>query len=399
MFKVHHIFLSFLLLPFLLTACPQSDDKSPPVAAITSPANDQSVSGTTSIQIDATDNTRVARVSVFMRSQGSTAQGTLVGSAISRPFVISWNTSRVPNNSDLELVAIAEDGAGNKGESTPVRFRTNNANVPVLVYLVAYTLPPNGTAPSGSKPDTASTRGLSNTSLGLVNPALVVPPDGTTDSSVAKAKNALQTRASSPRAPLSNRSTVIEWAWQPLGSADGYGTYLAPKLEGAYVLNGRQSAVASAALQKRSPTLTNVSAGDSYFGTVTAVTNGATLEGGFSNADGTTFLPGQESASPSGGQSVVGGRPTLTWTALPGAIGYLYRIYTKDPLVDRTDPICSNGDASTNQLSVFYPTSSLNCPAQLPPGTYYWWVAGVSFDALLKADAFSFSNVRSFIVP
>jgi hypothetical protein len=42
--------------------------------------------------------------------------------------------------------------------------------------------------------------------------------------------------------------------------------------------------VASAALQKRSPTLKNVSAGDSYFGTVTAVTNGATLEGGFSNA-------------------------------------------------------------------------------------------------------------------
>ncbi len=203
----------------------------PPVAAITSPANDQSVSGTTSIQIDATDNTRVSRVSVFMRSQGSTAQGTLVGSAISRPFVISWNTSRVPNNADLELVAIAEDGAGNKGESTPVRFRTNNANVPVLVYLVAYTLPPNGTAPSNSKPDVASIRGVSNTSLGLVNPALVVPPEGTTLASVAKAKSALQTRASSPRAPLSNRSTVIEWAWQPLGSADGYGTYLASNLE------------------------------------------------------------------------------------------------------------------------------------------------------------------------
>lgn len=388
-------YLPFLTLPLLLTACPPSDDPIAPVAAITSPANDQSVSGTTAIQIDANDNNAVSRVAVYMRSQGSSEQGILIGSAISRPFVVSWNTSRVPNNANLELVAVAEDFAGNKGSSTPVRFRTNNANVPNLVYLVAYTLPPNGTAPSGASLKQQS----ANTQNNWVNPSKVLAPVGTTQTDVKTAKTALEKRLQTQAALLTGRSTVIEWAWQPFGSADGYGAYIAPKLEGAYTLNGRQSAVVSAALQKRSPTLTNISVGDTFYGTITAVTNNATLEGGFSNADGTSFLPPQESASPSGGQSVIGGRPTLTWNALPGAIGYLYRIYTKDPLNQQADPICSNGDASIAQLSVFYPTNSPNCPSQLLAGTYYWWVAGVAFDAQLKADAFSFSSVRTFVVP
>lgn len=380
------------MLPLLaLTACPTSDDTTPPTVAITTPANDQAISGTLSIQLDANDNVGVGRVTVYMRGQGSTARGAIIGSAVSRPFVVSWNTSRVPNNANLELVAVAEDSAGNKGESTPVRIRSNNANVPVLTYLVAYTLPPNGIAPSAARANSPV--------LPKLDAAAVRPPVGTTALDVQRAQSLLRSSINLQNIPLVNRSTVIEWAWQPFNAADGYGAYLGRQFEGPYSLNGRQSAVVSAALQKRSPTLTGVSVGDNYFGTITAVTNSATLEGGFSNSDGTAFLPGQESASPSGGQTVVGGRPTLTWTALPGAIGYLYRIYTKDPLAERIDPVCSNGDASTDQLSVFYPTNSALCPSQLPSGTYYWWVAGVSFDAQLKADAFSFSIVRTFVVP
>ena len=380
------------LLPLLvLSACPQSDDKIAPTVAITSPANDQAIAGTTTIQLDATDNTGVARVTVYMRGLGSTVQGAIVGSAVSRPFVVSWNTSRVPNNADLELVAVAEDGAGNKGESTPVRIRTNNTNVPVLAYLVAYTLPLNGIAPSAAPQAVVPSN--------FVNALTIKAPLGLTTADAIKAKSSLQTSLRPQGTPLVNRSTVIEWAWQPVNAADGYGAYLGRQLEGPYTLNGRQSSAVNASLQKRSPTLTGVSVGDSYFGTITAVTNGATLEGGFSNADGTTFLPAQESASPSAGQTVTGGRPTLTWTALPGAIGYLYRIYTKNPLAERVDPICTNGDASTDQLSVFYPTNSSSCPSQLPSGTYYWWMAGVGFDAQLKADAFSFSPVRTFVVP
>jgi hypothetical protein len=40
-----------LLLPFLLTACPDAGDPNKPQAAITSPASDASVSSTTPVQV------------------------------------------------------------------------------------------------------------------------------------------------------------------------------------------------------------------------------------------------------------------------------------------------------------------------------------------------------------
>ena len=43
--------------------------------------------------------------------------------------------------------------------------------------------------------------------------------------------------------------------------------------------------------------------------------------------------------------------------------------------------------------------SALDCASNETTGTYFWMVAVVSFDAQSKADGFSYSEPKSFIVP
>jgi hypothetical protein len=59
------------------------------------------------------------------------------------------------------------------------------------------------------------------------------------------------------------------------------------------------------------------------------------------------------------------------------------------------DWVCTNSPNSTAELSVNYPS---RCPT-LAHGTYYWWVAGISFNQQGIADAFSFSDSRRLVVP
>lgn len=127
----------------------------------------------------------------------------------------------------------------------------------------------------------------------------------------------------------------------------------------------------------------------------TAVSGGATIESGLSNAEVVTFLAAQEVSGPVEGEVISTGRPTLSWTATEGAVGYLHYVYDKDPWDPGATLIWSNYPQSTVAMSASYPTGA----GPLGSGTYFWWVAGVSFDRDGKAEAFTFSSPRTFVVP
>ncbi len=384
-----------LTLVSLLTACPPVDDTGKPVAAITTPASDASVSSTVPIQIDATDNTGVSRVEVYARGRGSSAQGLLIGTAVTAPFVVSWNTFGVPNAADLELYASAFDTAGNKGDSAAVRVKTANQNVPNLNYLVAYTLPPR---PAGI---TSARAGTPSSITGL-DASAVLPPQGLNALTKARASQALQ-RVTAQRSPRAEpvRTFALEWSWQAFQSVggiagvDGYGIFSSDvDLAGLYTRVVSQAASTNS-VQKISKNFADAFAGKRYFGAVTAIQNNKTTETGYSNGDGAVFLPANEAVSPADGATVSDGRPLLQWQGVPGATGYLFFVYDKNPWDSTAQLKWGNSPQSTDQLSAPYPGSR----ASLPAGKYYWWVAGVGFDVLSKADSFSFSEPRSFIVP
>lgn len=360
-----------------LSACGQGDDKAAPTVSITSPAAQSPVNGTTPVQVTAADNTKVTKVNVYARTPGSTSTGVLVGSATTAPYVISWYTPGVPNQADVELYATATDDSGNTGTGDPVKVRTNNPGLPLLTYLAGFNLPSDPNVSPQSLDHAVLVRDL--------DPTAVRPPAGVRVQSKLK-----------PQALLvgPNRYLAVEWAWPTYNGADGYGIYLGKELVGPYARQ-RNQAAASAGTQKYSQALTAEQAGGKLFGVVTAITQNRTVEGGFSNAQQAAFIRDQESANPGDGQTVTGGRPTLTWVKNPDAIGYLYFVYDGHPLNDASQIVWTNVPRSTDALSAPYPS---DLPA-LKAGTYYWWVAAVGFDANNQANAFSYSPVKKFVVP
>src|SRR5262249_13337422 len=91
---------------------PGASDTVPPTTAITAPTAGSTVSGTVSVTATASDNLGVTRVEIY---DGST----LLGTATSPPYIVSWSTSAVPNGSHT-LSSKAYDGAGNVGTSPGV---------------------------------------------------------------------------------------------------------------------------------------------------------------------------------------------------------------------------------------------------------------------------------------
>jgi hypothetical protein len=155
-------------------------------------------------------------------------------------------------------------------------------------------------------------------------------------------------------------------------------------------------ASATTGTQKADFALTEGKAGEAYFGIVKGVMNATSgQQTGASNADKTVLLPGQNVSTPAPNAMVAGGRPTLTWTQTSGAVGYLYYVYDKNPWETGATLLWSNFPKSTDKLTASYPLEK----GALTSGTYWWWVAGVSFDQNGKADAFSFSDPQSFQVP
>jgi|SRR5665213_2289055 len=114
--------LGFLLFA-LLVGCSQTSttppDTTAPVVAIVSPASNASVSGTTMVQVVATDNTSVSSVTLNI-------DGAAVGTLTSTPYAFNVNTAHYANGTH-SLTATAKDPAGNIGASAPISIAINNA--------------------------------------------------------------------------------------------------------------------------------------------------------------------------------------------------------------------------------------------------------------------------------
>jgi Bacterial Ig domain len=380
----------------VLTACDDGIDKQAPRAAIASPVSNASLTGQGTAQITAADDIGVTAVRLYAQGKDNSTNRVSLGSAVVEPFVIGFDTRRLPNGSEVQLVAVAEDGSGKLGESDPVNVQIANTDVPSLIGLYAFTLPTRNTAPSAIGNCTAATK-LSSSSH-LSSPARLQPPAGITAQSIQQDRQRLehlsQQQAANPY------EVVLEWEWNSFGglagATNGYGVYCAKNQVGPYSVAIKQGA-STGTTQKFSKTM-NAQIGDTLYGLVTPVTQNATVEGGYSNADTAIVLPVQEVSSPNDAASVPDGRPFFTFLNTAGTSGYFLEIWNKDPLMDNSGSRLMRlptGDATTDQLNLSYPSSS----NALVSGTYYWWVAGVSFNTAGKADSLTYSKPRTIVVP
>lgn len=95
-----------------------ANDTTPPTAAIASPANGSTLSGTATVSITAADNIGTAKVELYLN-------GTLFATYGSAPYDVSWNTIAQANGPFI-LTARAYDAAGNVGQSSAVTVTVNN---------------------------------------------------------------------------------------------------------------------------------------------------------------------------------------------------------------------------------------------------------------------------------
>jgi hypothetical protein len=387
-----------LVAPLGLVACGPSDDNRLPSVSITSPVAGATVAGTYPVQLSANDDTGISKIQVFARPIpgiiGTATPKVFVGASSSAPYVANILTLALPNQSELELLAVATDRAGKTADSDPVRIKVANPGTPQLNYFVAFTLPPQGGLPTSAA--LAAGKALGATSLPQIDLAALQPPAATTGT--AGATGQVRGQATAPR------QYAVEWHWNALAAPalKGYGVRIAQAgfagpYERATAGAGVQPVGGNVGEQRYSKIMPSIKTGDRVYGLVTALSSDALNEGGYSNADDTSFLAGQESATPLDGASINDGRPLLAWNSLAGVAGYLYQVFSANPLTTSPAPkaVWSNGLKTTEQLSVNYPANL----DRLPSGTYYWWVVGVAFDANDRPEALSYSALRQFQVP
>lgn len=140
-------------------------DSTPPSVSFASPANGATVSGTVSVQVNASDNVGVASVSLYVNN-------TLLGTRTTAPYTFSWDTTRVSNGS-YTLRAVAADAAGN---SSSAQISVNVSNqVDTTPPTVTITSPANGARVSNNQRvdiSASDDRGVSRVEL-YVNGRLV----------------------------------------------------------------------------------------------------------------------------------------------------------------------------------------------------------------------------------
>lgn len=104
-----------------LNTQPQPDTIAP-TASIVSPGAGATLSGTTSVNVSATDNVGVTRVELIV-------DGALFATDATGPYSFSWNTGSYANGAH-DLIAYAYDAAGNVGQSSHVSVSVSNAVTP-----------------------------------------------------------------------------------------------------------------------------------------------------------------------------------------------------------------------------------------------------------------------------
>ncbi len=99
-------------------------DRQAPVVVWRRPADGAQVSGTVTLEVEATDNVGVAKVEFF-------AGSTKLGEVLSAPYTFSWDTTAYPDG-EVTLRARAVDGSGNSAEAA---LRVVVANAPEIYWV------------------------------------------------------------------------------------------------------------------------------------------------------------------------------------------------------------------------------------------------------------------------
>src|SRR5207244_10797185 len=121
--------------PVTVTVSNGAPDTTPPTVSITAPPNGATVSGTTNVTADASDNVGVVGVQFLLDGSNLGAEDTVA------PYQISWDTTKTSNGSHT-LTAVARDAAGNKKTSAPVTVTVSNSAPQQTPYTVTPTAPP-----------------------------------------------------------------------------------------------------------------------------------------------------------------------------------------------------------------------------------------------------------------
>ena len=109
---------NLLLYSMFITGGGGGGDTTAPSTSITAPAGGSTVSGTTTVSANASDNVGVSRVEFFLGSS-------LLGSDTTAPYSFDWNTTSVANGG-YSLTTKAYDAAGNVGTSSAVSVTVSN---------------------------------------------------------------------------------------------------------------------------------------------------------------------------------------------------------------------------------------------------------------------------------
>jgi subtilisin family serine protease len=104
-------------------------DTTPPTTTLTAPSAGTTLSGTVTLSANASDNVGVARVDFLV-------DGQTVGSDLTAPYSLVWNTTTVVNGNH-SVVARAVDAAGNLGTSGVVGVTVSNDTIPPTATLTA----------------------------------------------------------------------------------------------------------------------------------------------------------------------------------------------------------------------------------------------------------------------
>lgn len=119
-------------------------DNTPPSVQVTSPVNGATLSGTTNVNVAASDNVGVSTVECYLN-------GTLVGSSACATASFSWNTSSYPNGA-YTIQSKAYDAAGNVGSSVLVTVSVQNSVPDTTPPTVRITSPTGGTITGKTTP-------------------------------------------------------------------------------------------------------------------------------------------------------------------------------------------------------------------------------------------------------
>ncbi|GGJ33093.1 hypothetical protein GCM10008938_19230 [Deinococcus roseus] len=341
-----------------------------------------------SIQINASDESGISKVRVYAREKGSSQKGVLLGSASSSPYVISWPTYNIPNQVSAELYAEAIDESGMTGTSDAVYVKPVNPGLPQLSYFVAYTYPAATPA--------AATQKLQDSDAQLPH----APTVGAVASGGKASSHKIQKQQVAAQATPINVKYALRWGLLPVNTANEYYLYASTEdAVGTYKYVKKITATSTSSEQSGSAFVDKiiteaVTKDQNFHGMVTA--KNASGESGLSNSMSTNFLVNQPlNLSPADGAQVASPQVTISWDELPEADEYLYYLYASDPTVGNPSALWTNYPKTTPNTNATYPAEK---PA-LTKGTYYWWVAGVRFNADGRPTAFSFSKPTTFIVP